>query len=131
MMKHSGLHAARGQIAWIIALIVSTAIVVKLEQLELGSRLSALSSNPLAQTELTADIILEQARLRAADPANAAVTDQVHLLIALSLAGTLEGADLDALTDEAARTIAAIERIAPSDPVLLDAVALCRSVFSF
>lgn len=129
MTKHSGLHAARGQIAWILALIVSTAIVVKLEQLELGSRLAALTTNPLAETELAADITLQQARLRAADPANAAVIYQIQLLLALSLEGTRNGADLDTLTVEAAQTIAAIESAAPSDPVLLDAIRLCRAVF--
>lgn len=130
MIKHSSLHAARGQIAWILALIVSTAIVVKLEQLQLGSRLSALASNPLAETELTANFVLEQARLRAADPANAAVSDQLHLLIALSLTGTQESTDRNTMIEEVSQTIEAIESTAPSDPALLDALALCRSVFS-
>lgn len=130
MIKHSGLHAARGQIAWLLALILSTAVVVKLEQLELGSRLSALVSNPLAQTGLTIDATLEQARLRAADPANAAVTDQAHLLIALSLAGTQETVKPEMLVQEAEQAIAAIESTAPRDPVLLQAIALCRKVFA-
>lgn len=129
MIKHSGLHAARGQIAWILALILSTAVVVKLEQLELGSRLSALTSNPRAQSELSIETTLQQARLRAADPANAAVIDQAHLLIALSLAGTREVSKPDMLTQEAMRAVAAIESTGPSDPILLHALALCRRVF--
>jgi len=129
MTKTSGLYEARGQIAWILALIISTAVVVRLEQLELGSQLSVLATNPLAETELAGDITLQQARLRVADPAIATVPDQIHLLAALVLAGTQDNADLDALRTEAAQTVAAIESTSPTDPVLLDAINLCRSTF--
>ena len=129
MTKSSGLYEARGQIAWILALIISTAIVVRLEQLELGSQLSVLASNPLAETELAGDITLQQARLRAPDPATASPTDQIHLLTALILAGTQGTADMAVLAAEAADTIAAIEGGDPADPALRDAISLSRSFF--
>lgn len=129
MTKTSGLYEARGQMAWILALIISTAVVVRLEQLELGSQLSMLATNPLAETELAADITLQQARLRVTDPATATVPDQIHLLAALVLAGTQEGADIAALRADAAQTIAAIQSTDPSDPLLLNAMSLCRDVF--
>lgn len=129
MTKTSGLYEARGQMAWILALIISTAVVVRLEQLELGSQLSMLATNPLAETELAADITLQQARLRVTDPATATVPDQIHLLAALVLAGTQEGADIAALRADAAQTIAAIQSTDPSDPLLLTAMSLCHDVF--
>ncbi|MFN3663394.1 hypothetical protein [Yoonia sp.] len=130
MIKHSGLHAARGQIGWILALIVSTAVVVKLEQLELGAQFATLTVNPLAEPALPLDHDLARARLLAPDPATAAPMDQARLLIALSLAGTQDAADFDALAAEAAQTVADVEATVPSDPVLLNAIALCRSVFA-
>lgn len=128
MIKSSGLHAARGQIAWLLALAISTTIVIRLEQLELGSRLSALTTNPQADTGLAADITVQQARLRAPDAATAPVPDQIHLITALVFAGTQNSGDIPALRAEAAQIIAEIESTAPTDPVLLDAIRLCQAV---
>lgn len=130
MTKTSGLYEARGQIAWILALIVSTAVVVRLEQLELGSQMSTLTTNPLAEIEMASDITLQQARLKVDDLTTASVTDQVYLLTALVLVAMQDGADIAALHEEAAQTIAAIESTNPTDRVLLDAIRLCRGVFN-
>ena len=130
MTRNSGLYEARGQIGWILALIVSTAVVVWLEQLEVGSQLSVLATNPLTDTELGTDSSLQQAWLQVDDPATAAVKDQVNQLTALVRAGLEDGADIAALRQEAAQTIAAIESTDPTDRVLLDAIRLCRGVFN-
>ncbi|WP_322896091.1 MULTISPECIES: hypothetical protein [unclassified Yoonia] len=130
MTRNSGLYEARGQIGWILALIVSTAVVVWLEQLEVGSQLSVLATNPLTDTELGTDSSLQQAWLQVDDPATAAVKDQVNQLTALVRAGLEDGADIAALRQEAAQTIAVIESTDPTDRVLLDAIRLCRGVFN-
>lgn len=55
MRKDSGWVAARGQIAWILALIVSITIIVQLEQVDFGKRLALLEENPLARTQLSVE----------------------------------------------------------------------------
>lgn len=79
---------ARGQIAWILALVVSTAVIVRLEQVDFGNRLLGLTKNPFNGANLPADRVtslLARAKAdlaaRPDDPAARAV-----LLIALSLA---------------------------------------------
>lgn len=130
MKKTSGFYEARGQIAWILALIVSTAVVVWLEQFQVGPQLSVLATNPLADTEPGPDSSLQQAWLQVDDPATAAVRDQVDVLTTLVLVGLKDGANIAALREEATQTIAAIESTNPTDRVLLDAIRLCRGVFN-
>lgn len=130
MTETSGLYEARGQIAWILALIASTAVVVWLEQLEVGPQLSVLATNPLTESALGIDSSLQQTWLQEEDAATMAVKAQVNQLTALVLAGLEDGADIAALREEAAQTVAAIESTNPADRVLLDAIMLCRSVFN-
>jgi hypothetical protein len=129
MQRFEGLHAARGQIAWILALILSTAIVVQLERLDVGSQLTVLAQNPLADAALSHDIALEQARSRAPDPATAAAEDQVNLLLTLAMAANDDPATLTDLRPQADEVVTAIAASDPSDPAVISAMALVVTVF--
>lgn len=129
MTPNNGWRMARGQIAWILGLIVSTAIVIQLERLELGTRFGALDANPLAEAEPAWAQALHDARARAPDPANAAPQDQAALLLALSMAALQGAADTPSLAPEAAAVIDAIGPLAASDPLVSDAASLARRVF--
>jgi hypothetical protein len=64
-MRRSALHAARSQIAWILALVISTAIVVRLEQVSFEDRLSLLTANPFKVEATLSEAMLT--RVTAAD----------------------------------------------------------------
>jgi len=129
MKNPSGWVAARGQIAWILALLISTGIVIQLERLDLGSRLGTLEANPFAEPREALPRPLEQARARAPDPASAAAADQAALLLALSLAALQRDADRGALSAEAAAAVEAIEAAGDPGPLVNDALTLTRRVF--
>ena len=59
-MRHRAWHVARGQIAWILALVVSTAIVVRLEQIDFEGRVSLLTTNPFSVEPMMSDAMLAQ-----------------------------------------------------------------------
>ncbi len=127
MRDNSPWIAARGQIAWILALLVSTAIVVQLERLELGARLAVLNSNPMGDNGWTQ--VLREARVQAEANDRFEPTAQVILLLSLSLAGMQPEADKALLATEAAAVIKAIGPDLGSDPLVEDAVALAQRVF--
>ena len=129
MKARNGLIMARGQMAWILGLLVSTAIVVQLERLELGSRLAVLETNPLAQTDPASAQALRDARIPTLDPGSATPSQQAELLLALSLVALQPGANRDALEAEAVSVIDAIGVNADDDPLLRDAVTLAQRVF--
>ena len=131
MKANNGWTMARGQIAWILALIVSTAIVIQLERLEIGARLGSLDSNPLAEADPAWSQALHDARGQTPDPGNAAPQDQAALLLALSLAALQDDADTALLAEEAAAVIDAIGALAAADPLVSDAKAMARRVFGF
>jgi len=129
MKGRNGWVAARGQIAWILALLVSTAIVVQLERLELGSRPAVLDTNPLTEGGPAWPLALHEARAQAPDPSSATPIAQASLLLALSLAALQPDADTEMLAAEAAAVIDAIGSLTESDPLVDDVVALTRRVF--
>lgn len=121
--------AARGQMAWILALLVSTAIVVQLERLDLGSRVADRDANSLAQGGPALEQTLRDARARVAEPSSAKPKAHATLLLALSLAALQPQAATETLADEAAAVIDAIGSLSAQDPLVHDAVALTRRVF--
>jgi len=129
MKGRNGWVAARGQIAWILALLVSTAIVVQLERLELGSRPAVLDTNPLTEDGPAWALALHEARAQAPDPSNATPIAQASLLLALSLAALQPDADTEMLAAEAAAAIDAFGSLTEHDPLVDDALALTRRVF--
>jgi len=131
MKGRNGWVAARGQIAWILALLVSTAIVVQLERLELGSRPAVLDTNPLTEDGPAWALALHEARAQAPDPSNATPIAQASLLLALSLAALQPDADTEMLAAEAAAAIDAIGSLTEPDPLVDDVVALTRRIFRF
>lgn len=130
MKANSGWIMARGQIGWILGLIVSTAIVIQLERLEIGARLGSLDANPLAEAEPAWSQALHDLRAQTPDPANAAPQDQAALLLALSLAGLQEGANTSQLAAEVTATIDAIGLSDASDPLVIEATEVARRVFN-
>lgn len=93
MALRDALVAARGHLAWILALVVSAAIIVWLEVTG-----PAPFSRPAAEST-GAETALAAARgALAADPANPAA--QTRLLVALTLTA-LEGGTDDAMREEA------------------------------
>jgi len=129
MKANSGWTTARGQIAWILGLIISTAIVIQLERLDIGAQLASLDTNPLANAEPAWMQVLHNARAQAPDPVNASPQDQAALLLALSLAGLQEGADTLLLANEATATITEIGLSADSDTLVNDALAVVLRVY--
>ncbi len=126
-MRDNPWIAARGQIAWILALLVSTAIVVQLERLDLGSRLAVLNSNPTGDSGWAQ--VLREARVQAEANDSLEPTAQVILLMSLSLAGMQPDADSEMLATEAAAVIDALGNDLEPDPLVEDAVALAQRVF--
>ena len=131
MKGRNGWVAARGQIAWILALLVSTAIVVQLERLELGSHPAVLDTNPLAEGGSAWALALREARAKAPDPRSATPTAQASLLLALSLAALQPDANTEMLAAEAAAVIDSIGSLTVPNPLVDDVVALTRRVFRF
>lgn len=129
MKANSGWTMARGQIAWILALMISTAIVIQLERLDIGAQFASLDSNPLAEAEPAWAQMLIDARAQAPDPANASPQDQAALLLALSLAGLQEDAEMLRLAEEATAAIEAISLSDETPPIVVEAVAIALRVF--
>jgi len=129
MKNSSGWRAARGQIAWILGLLISTAIVIQLELIDLGPKSMVLDTNSMAQNETIWSQALLQARSRATDPRTASSQDQVALLLALSLTALESERIREMLQAEALGVINALGNIADPDPLLTEAVALTRQIF--
>lgn len=129
MTPNNGWSMARGQLAWILGLIVSTAIVIQLERLDISARLGSLDTNPLAEPQPTWAQALQNARMQAPDPGSATPQNQAALLLALSVAGLQEEAETIRLADEVAAVIDAISLSDESDPLVTDATAVARRVF--
>ena len=129
MKTNNGWITARGQIAWVLALIVSTAIVIQLERLDVGSRLSTLEINPMTASDSPWPEVLKEARSRTADPSNATSQDQAALLLALALSVLQGHADKSELAAEAESAIDAIGPVAERDALLHNALNVARGVF--
>ena len=129
MKANSGFTMARGQIAWVFGLIVSTAIVIQLERLEIGARLGSLDTNPLAEVEPAWSQALHEARAQTPDPGTATPQDQAILLLALAQAGLQAGANTSELAAEVATVINAIGNLEEADPLVTYAAEVALRVF--
>ena len=127
MRTDSGWTSARGQIAWLLGLVVSTAIVVHLERLELGGILVGLDTNPLSQQHLSDQITLDDLRARVSNADPARTEDVVALLLALSSAAILN--DDPELRDDAAALLGEIPAPIADDPLIIEASAITRRIF--
>ncbi len=122
-MRRSALHAARSQIAWILALVISTAIVVRLEQVSFEDRISLLAANPFKVETAMSEAML--ARITAADWG----TSDLHLAQkATSLALVLMSQPVTPeITADAIATLAATraqsEKADPADRPMLEVAA--------
>ncbi|WP_114964560.1 hypothetical protein [Alkalilacustris brevis] len=127
MRLRESLALARGQIAWILALVVSTGIIIQLERVDFQGRLSLLERNPLAGMEAgTGDAALESARAAYAQSPDDPLP-QAQMLTALTLAALSDGPD--ALRVEARAVLAAVSP--DSDNTVLNAaIALAETAFA-
>ncbi|NAZ36863.1 hypothetical protein [Rubellimicrobium sp. CFH 75288] len=125
MRKRSALHAARGQIAWILALIVSTAIVVRLEHVSFEAERSALVSNPFSGQESDPVALLARTREAASRGDTGLAQHATALALALARApgDPVLAAEARAIRSEAEARLAGRE-----DPVLAAAAALLGEV---
>ena len=106
------LIGARGQIAWILALTLSTAAIIRLEHLDLGTRKAAVEAAAKATdarlaTEAAAALAEARSRL-AASPTDAEAAASLLLALATAVeAGALDPAEArtqaDLLWDKAAK----------------------------
>lgn len=130
MKANEALAGARGQIVWIVALVVSTATVIQLERLDLGTppdavakaRADGLRDIPLA-SDASRVLAAAAARVKAApdDPDAAA-----SLLLALTVA--VKAGSLDR---EAGRTraLALMDKAAAAGPAWDPVLVLARLTF--
>lgn len=128
MKPRSGWSAARGQIAWILALIVSTGIVIQLERLDLGLRLAQLETGSLTKVEPPWSLTLRAARAAAPDPGQASQSEQLALVLALAMAGLHSDADPEALATEARAVINALGPDALQNAMVRDGVNLLKRI---
>lgn len=130
MKLRESLAMARGQIAWILALVVSTAIIIQLERVDFEGQLSLLERNPLAQVAPgSGDAALNTARAALAGASDDPQA-QAQMLTALVLAAIADGTD-DTLSAEADALLIALPPTSDiAEPVLKSAVAIARTVFA-
>jgi len=125
MKRREALATARGQIAWILALVISTAIIIQLERVDFANQVAVLARNPLLVLSPDAtDTALAAARaahLQAPDSPDA----QAQLLTALSLRALV--ADVETLRPEAHALIAAIHD--RDTPIMAAAIEIATAVF--
>lgn len=92
MKQSEAMTGARGQIAWILALIMSTAAIIYLERLDLGAPASLVASSTGLAAQATGAVTAAEDRYRAApDPASAAAL--ALALVAAVQAGALDPAE--------------------------------------
>ncbi|WP_071795279.1 hypothetical protein [Natronohydrobacter thiooxidans] len=117
MKPDSGWISARYQIAWLLGLIVSIAIVVQLERLDLGISLDGPEDSST----------IDGLRTRVPDIQAASAEELAAVMLALSAAG-LQDPD-PSLTAEAAALLDAIPPHLAADPLLIEAGAIMQRVF--
>lgn len=130
MSVRSGWYGARAQVAWILALVLSTAAIVYLERFDLNPASSRLdAANPFGTA--SADIAKEAtAALAAAEAAYSAEPDDTPtgalLLVALSVAANAGVTDAE---DAAARAAALIDVLDTQNPLVRSGRALAALSF--
>ncbi|MBQ2262789.1 MAG: hypothetical protein II336_15635 [Loktanella sp.] len=129
MMLSDGWVLARGQIAWILGLLVSTGVVIQLERLELGSRLSTLDSPRLSAPDAAAQQRLDELRTNPDLLMSASLADQLAVLLALSSIGIQSTENFDELRREAGAIIENLSMIEEPDPRLEKAMSLTSDIF--
>lgn len=131
MKRRSALHAAREQIVWIAALIVSTGIVVQLERLELQGANAALTSNPFDSSATPTAALLAEIRARGGGQAtDARVMAQDATALALVLLIAADPVDTTLRAEAEAMRQALENRLrggGDDDPILRSAQALLEA----
>ncbi|MDG3039786.1 hypothetical protein [Roseicyclus marinus] len=130
MKRRSALHAAREQIVWIAALVISTAIVVQLERLELQGTNEALTSNPFdSSTPPAADLLAQIRALGDGQAAGAQTMAQDATALALVLLMADTPVDMTLRAEAEAMLLTLQDRLSggDDDPILRSAQALLEA----
>lgn len=119
---------ARSQISWILALIVSTVIIIQLERVDFRDQISRLERNPLHVAD-SAELVsaLENARIHyKMNPEDPQV--QTQILTALSVSAIFSGPE--EYRSEALLVLGSVDNESyDSEPLLAVAISLAKSLF--
>lgn len=129
MKRRSALHAAREQIVWIAALVISTAIVVQLERLELQGTNEALTSNPFDSSTPPAALLAQIRALGGGQAAGAQAMAQDTTALALVLLMADNPVDVTLRAEAEAMLLTLQDRLSggDDDPILRSAQALLEA----
>ena len=130
MKAHEALAGARGQIVWIVALAVSTATIIQLERLDLGTPPATVAEAPTdGQRDIPLASDAYEALAAAAARVKAAPDDPdaaASLLLALSVAVRAGSLDREA---GRTRALALMDKAAAAGPEWDPVLVLARLTF--